>query len=132
MDFDKPGKQILTCSWQEKDTIQIWDYGSCKLIETIVPDNHHSKLYCGKMVPQTSLIICGGTELNILRVVDINMKITECSIRNNPGAIYAFDFGTIRRKQTKIPDTYKKISEIQNCPRVAFVTGKRLQTVDFG
>ncbi|OWR41292.1 hypothetical protein KGM_206112 [Danaus plexippus plexippus] len=59
-------------------------------------------------------------------------KQTECSIRNNPGAIYAFDFGTIRRKQTKIPDTYKKISEIQNCPRVAFVTGKRLQTVDFG
>lgn len=53
-------------------------------------------------------------------------------IRNNPGSVYGFDFGTIRRKETKVPDTYKKIKEIQDSPRVAFVTGKRLQTVDFG
>ncbi|CAK1552018.1 unnamed protein product [Leptosia nina] len=132
LDFDKPGKQILTCSWQEKDTIQIWDYGSCKLIETIVPDVHQSKLYCGKLVPQTNLAVCGGTDSNVLRVIDVNLKMTECSIRNNPSAIYAFDFGTIRRKMAKIPETYKRISEIQSIPRVAFVTGKRLQIVDFG
>ncbi|XP_045491170.1 uncharacterized WD repeat-containing protein alr3466-like [Colias croceus] len=132
LDFDKPGKQILTCSWQDKDTIQIWDYGSCKLIETIVPDNHQCKLYCGKLVPQTNLAVCGGSDSNVLRVVDVNMKMTECMIRNNPGAIYGFDFGTVRRKMSKIPDTYKKISEIQNIPRVAFVTEKRLQIVDFG
>lgn len=65
----------MTCSWQEKDNIQIWDYGSCKLIETIVPDNYPSKLYCGKFVPQSNLIVCGGYEPNVLRVVDINMKI---------------------------------------------------------
>lgn len=57
---------------------------------------------------------------------------TECSIRNNPGGIYAFDFGTIRRKPRKVPETYKRISEIDSIPRVAFATGKRLQTVDFG
>ncbi|XP_023947804.1 uncharacterized WD repeat-containing protein alr3466 [Bicyclus anynana] len=132
LDFDKPGKQILTCSWQDKDSIQIWDYGSCKLIETVIPDTYQSKLYCGKFVPQTTLLVCGGTEPNILRVVDINLKVTECSVRNNPGSVYAFDFGTIRRKPSKIPETYKKISEIQSIPRLAFVTGKRLQTVDFG
>ncbi|XP_028042374.1 transcription initiation factor TFIID subunit 5-like [Bombyx mandarina] len=132
LDFDKPGKTILTCSWQENDCIQLWDYGSCKLIETIKPDNQQSKLYCGKLVPETNLILCGGSDSNILRLIDANMKITECSIRNNPGGIYAFDFGVIRRKNTKIPDTYKNISEIQNVPRVSFVTGKRLQCVDFG
>ncbi|XP_047021225.1 WD repeat-containing protein tag-125-like isoform X2 [Helicoverpa zea] len=132
LDFDKPGRQILTCSWQEKDSIQLWDYGSCKLIETIVPDSFQSKLYCGKMVPHTNLIVCGGSDSNILRVVDTNMKVTECSIRNNQGGIYAFDFGTIRRKPKKATDSYKKISEIPNVPRVSFVTGKRLQTVDFG
>ncbi|KAF9418457.1 hypothetical protein HW555_004745 [Spodoptera exigua] len=132
LDFDKPGRTILTCSWQEKDSIQLWDYGSCKLIETIVPDNYQSKLYCGKMVPHTNLIVCGGSDSNILRVVDINMKVTECCIRNNQGGIYAFDFGTIRRKPSKVTETYKKISEIPNVPRVSFVTGKRLQTVDFG
>ncbi|XP_026745654.1 transcription initiation factor TFIID subunit 5-like isoform X2 [Trichoplusia ni] len=125
LDFDKPGRQ-------EKDAIQLWDYGSCKLIETIVPDNFSSKLYCGKMVPHTNLIVCGGSDANILRVVDTNMKVTECCIRNNPGGIYAFDFGTVRRKVKKATDSYKKISEIGLVPRVSFVTGKRLQTVDFG
>lgn len=57
---------------------------------------------------------------------------TECCIRNNPGGIYSFDFGTVRRKPLKVTETYKKTSEIQNVPRVSFVTGKRLQTVDFG
>ncbi|CAH0406476.1 unnamed protein product [Chilo suppressalis] len=132
LDFDKPGKQILTCAWQDKKSIQLWDYGSCKLIETIEPDNHQSKLYCGKFVPRTNLIVCGGSDANTFRVVDINLKITECSIRNNPGGIYAFDFGTIRRKPRKVPETYKRISEIDSIPRVVFVTGKRLQTIDFG
>ncbi|XP_063359507.1 uncharacterized protein LOC134648857 [Cydia amplana] len=133
LDFDKPGKQILTCSWQEKDSIQLWDYGSCKVIETIVPDTHQSKLYCGRVVPKTSLIVCGGSEINMLRVVDTKLKITECCIRNNPGGIYGFDFGRVRRKITL--DTgggYKKISEIGSIPRVAYVSGKRLQIVDFG
>ncbi|XP_075970089.1 uncharacterized protein LOC142972684 [Anticarsia gemmatalis] len=132
LDFDKPGREILTCSWQEKDCIQLWDYGSCKLIKTIVPDNYASKLYCGKLVPQTNLIVCGGSDANILRVVDINMNITECCIRNNPGDVYAFDFGTTRRKPRKGTESYKKLSEIGQVPRVSFVTGKRLQTVDFG
>lgn len=44
-------------------------------METIVPDIYQSKLYCGKFVPQTNLIVCGGSDPNILRVIDINMKI---------------------------------------------------------
>ncbi|CAB3224582.1 unnamed protein product [Arctia plantaginis] len=132
LDFDKPGREILTCSWQERDCIQIWDYGSCKLINTIVPDKHASKLYCGRLVPQTNLMVCGGSDSNILRVVDVNMKVTECCIRNNPGDIYAFDFGTVRRKPRKGTSSYKKLSELGSVPRVAFVTGKRLETVDFG
>ncbi|KPJ06103.1 WD repeat-containing protein tag-125 [Papilio machaon] len=132
LDFDKPGKQILTCSWQDNDTIQIWDYGSCKLIDTIVPDGHPSKLYCGKFVPNTNLIVCGGSDGNMLRVVDYNLKLTECSIRYNPGAIYAFDYGTVRRKIKKVPDTYKRVNELHTVPRVAFVSGKKLQIVDFG
>ncbi|KOB65855.1 putative WD repeat-containing protein [Operophtera brumata] len=112
---------IITCSWQEKDCIQLWDYGSCKLIETIEPDTFQSKLYCGKLVPRTNLLVCAGSDAN-----------TECCIRNNPGSIYAFDFGTVGRKSQKVQETYKKISEIQSVPRVTFVTGKRLQTVDFG
>lgn len=67
--------KILTCSWQENDCIQLWDYGSCKLIETIKPDNQQSKLYCGKLVPETNLILCGGSDSNILRLIDVNMKI---------------------------------------------------------
>ncbi|CAH2073899.1 unnamed protein product, partial [Iphiclides podalirius] len=132
LDFDKPGKQILTCSWQDNDNIQIWDYGSCKLIETIVPDNHQSKLYCGKFVPKTNLIVCGGSDGNILRVVDVKLKLTECSIKYNPGAIYAFDYGTVRRKPKNVSETYKRVNELQSVPRVAFVSGKKLQIVDFG
>ncbi|KAL4710745.1 hypothetical protein ACJJTC_004390 [Scirpophaga incertulas] len=63
---------------------------------------------------------------------DKSGKQTECSIRNNPGNIYAFDFGTFRRKPRRNQETNNKISEIENIPRVSFVTGKRLQTVDFG
>lgn len=57
---------------------------------------------------------------------------TECSIRYNPGAIYAFDFGTVRRKPRNVSGTYKRADELQSVPRVAFVSGKKLQVVDFG
>ncbi|KAJ2952731.1 hypothetical protein O0L34_g7083 [Tuta absoluta] len=135
LEFDKPGKQIVTCSWQENDNIQIWDYGSCKLIETIVPDTNTCKIFCGKLVPQTNLMVCGGSDSHILRVVDLKLKVTTCTIRNNPGAIYAMDFGSVRRKAKKTTISYKSTEinlELQQVPRVSFVTGKRLQTVDFG
>lgn len=66
-----------------------------------------------------------------------NIKImiflqTLSSIKNNPGGVLAFDFGTVRRKKRKSANKFQLPSDIQSTPRISFVTGKRLQAVDFG
>lgn len=129
--FDKPGKEILTCSWRDKTNIQLWDYASCKLIENIVPDNIQSKLYCGKFVPKTNFIVCGGSSYNMLRLIDPKLKVTLCSIRNNPQGIINFDIGNARRKPV-LPKKSNITEEMKKAPRISFVTGNQLQTVDFG
>ncbi|GBP48137.1 hypothetical protein EVAR_74642_1 [Eumeta japonica] len=76
--FNKRGTEMLSCAWQENDSIQLWDYGSRRLIDTIVPDDAPCKLFCGRLIAQTDLMVCGGSDSNIFRVVD--MKLKTCAL----------------------------------------------------
>ncbi|KAK3919640.1 WD repeat-containing protein 48-like protein [Frankliniella fusca] len=42
LDISPDGNEVMSCSWRNKDQLQIWDYGSAQLIETINPDNLQS------------------------------------------------------------------------------------------
>ncbi|XP_066587692.1 small ribosomal subunit protein RACK1-like [Prorops nasuta] len=70
LDISRNGKEIITCSWQRKNTIQLWDYGSGKLIVNIEPDDQSSLLYCGKYI-NNYFVACGGVDINLFRVVDL-------------------------------------------------------------
>ncbi|KAE8745022.1 hypothetical protein FOCC_FOCC008334 [Frankliniella occidentalis] len=41
-EFPLPRGKVMSCSWRNNDQLQIWDYGSAQLIETINPDNMQS------------------------------------------------------------------------------------------
>lgn len=63
-------EQILSCAWQRENPIQLWDYGSGKLLASLEPDSYPSLLYCGKYV-SNMFIACGGTDTNLFRVIDL-------------------------------------------------------------
>lgn len=50
--------------------MQLWDYGSGKLIANLEPDTYHSLLYAGKYVTN-SHVACGGCDTDLFRVVDM-------------------------------------------------------------
>ncbi|XP_046830996.1 uncharacterized protein LOC124429585 [Vespa crabro] len=85
IDISQNGKEILTCAWQRKDPIQLWDYGSGKLITSLEPDNISSMLYCGKYLSNI-FITCAGTDANLFRIVDLrshSVSFRRCTKREN-------------------------------------------------
>ncbi|XP_018045611.1 PREDICTED: uncharacterized protein LOC108685364 [Atta colombica] len=100
LDISTNGKEILTCSWQRINPIQLWDYGSGKLITTVEPDSYSSLLYAGKYVTNM-YIACGGCDVNLFRIVDLRSHSTIAMIRNLRSGMYSLDFGPLESKYSK-------------------------------
>ncbi|XP_043677483.1 uncharacterized protein LOC122633550 isoform X1 [Vespula pensylvanica] len=115
--------QILTCAWQKKDPIQLWDYGSGKLITSLEPDNVPSMLYCGKYLSNI-FITCGGTDMNLLRIVDLRSHSTLAMVRNLVGGVHGIALGPVdtkRAKKSRQPEMY--------LPKIAFCSNKMILEV---
>ncbi|EFN78105.1 Uncharacterized WD repeat-containing protein alr2800, partial [Harpegnathos saltator] len=69
-EFEFSLAQILTCAWQKNDPLQLWDYGSGKLIGSLEPDSYPSLLYVGKYVSNI-FVACGGCDIDLFRIVDL-------------------------------------------------------------
>ncbi|KAG6797536.1 WD repeat-containing protein 5B [Apis mellifera caucasica] len=128
LDISKNGKellrkQILSCSWQRENSIQLWDYGSGKLLVSLMPDSYSSLLYCGKYV-SSMFIACGGTDINLFRVVDLRSHATLAMIRNLRGGTYSLDVGPVNPKHAK------KIRSLSVVSQLAFCAGKRIYEID--
>ncbi|KAG5321350.1 GBLP protein, partial [Pseudoatta argentina] len=91
---------ILTCAWQKNNPLQLWDYGSGKLITTIEPDSYSSLLYVGKYVTNM-YIACGGCDVNLFRIVDLRSHSTIAMIRNLRSGVYSLDVGPLKSKYSK-------------------------------
>ncbi|KAG5344338.1 GBLP protein, partial [Acromyrmex charruanus] len=91
---------ILTCAWQKNNPLQLWDYGSGKLITTIEPDSYSSLLYVGKYVTNM-YIACGGCDVNLFRIVDLRSHSTIAMIRNLRSGVYSLDVGPLESKYSK-------------------------------
>ncbi|KAG5345358.1 GBLP protein, partial [Acromyrmex heyeri] len=91
---------ILTCAWQKNNPLQLWDYGSGKLITTIEPDSYSSLLYVGKYVTNM-YIACGGCDVNLFRIVDLRSHSTVAMIKNLRSGVYSLDVGPLESKYTK-------------------------------
>ncbi|ERL94164.1 hypothetical protein D910_11446, partial [Dendroctonus ponderosae] len=70
LDINQKGTEVLACSWQKEDPLQIFDYGSTKRINCLEPDIYNSKLYCGKYATR-DFVVCAGSDPNLIRVVDL-------------------------------------------------------------
>ena len=70
------GQEVLTGAWRPDDQLQVWDFGSGRLIDTIEwpePDEksrHRCQVYAAKYSPDGRRIAAGGSGQNELRVFD--------------------------------------------------------------
>ncbi|XP_051173319.1 uncharacterized protein LOC127289427 isoform X2 [Leptopilina boulardi] len=119
IDISQNGKEILTCSWQEKNPLQLWDYSSGKLIANLQPDAFESYLYAGKFI-NSKYYVCGGSDNNYIRIVDRQMHLTICGVRNLPGGVYSIDIGPMSGRKTKS----------SNLPRITFCSGKTVYELE--
>ncbi|XP_067206557.1 uncharacterized WD repeat-containing protein alr2800-like isoform X2 [Linepithema humile] len=121
LDISTNGKEILTCSWQREDPLQLWDYGSGKLIVSLEPDSYSSLLYAGKYV--TSMYVaCGGSDTDLFRVVDLRSHATIAMIRYFKGGVYSLDIGPNRLES--------KPGKRPTLPKLAFCAGTTIFEVD--
>ncbi|KAM0728578.1 putative WD repeat-containing protein [Formica fusca] len=119
LDISRNGKEILTCSWQKKDPLQLWDYGSGKLIVSLEPDSYPCLLYAGKYV--TNLYVaCGGCDTDLFRIVDLRSHSTMAMIKYLKGGVYSLDIGPLEAK-------YSKRTAL---PKLAFCAGTTIFEVD--
>ncbi|XP_068085260.1 WD repeat-containing protein 5 homolog [Anabrus simplex] len=142
------GKELLTCSWQAKTPLQIWDYGSGKLIQSLQPDRYSSRLYCGRFVTN-DIIVTAGSDLNLFRLVDVRNKTTLSTIQGFKSGVYSLDLSTagVRRgKIMKLMDlaqssntaysettvsSYRSYKEPGMIPKMTFCSGNRVYGCEF-
>jgi len=84
-------RQILTGSWRKDNTLQIWDYGSGKLLKDVPSDYNGSMLYCVQWLGPDS-IIAGGSDNNMMRCVDQGTYLTTGRLVDLPRAVYTVDY----------------------------------------
>ncbi|XP_078040165.1 uncharacterized protein LOC144471718 [Augochlora pura] len=123
LDITKNGKEIMSCAWQRENPIQLWDYGSGKLLVSLEPDSYSSLLYCGKYV--TNMFLgCGGADVNLFRVIDLRSHATLAMVRNLSGGTYSMDIGPVNPKHAKKTKTATVV------PQIAFCAGRRIFEID--
>ncbi|CAG9762706.1 unnamed protein product [Ceutorhynchus assimilis] len=130
LDMNNKGTEVLACSWQKEDPIQVFDYASAKKLYSLEPDIYMTKLYCGKYATK-DFLVCGGSEPHMLRVVDLQTTATAAMINQLPGAVYGMDMGPMKVKKETKTEKYTSKNDITVVPKIAFVAGKRLYQIDF-
>lgn len=76
VDFSTDGKEMLTGSWRVDNALQIWDFGSCQVKETVKWQSASSDASC--MIfstqfsrdPKSSMVIAGGSQDNEAKIFD--------------------------------------------------------------
>ncbi|KAK7867844.1 hypothetical protein R5R35_003519 [Gryllus longicercus] len=125
LDINSSGKQVVSFSWQKTNPHQLWDYATGKLLMNFEVDTHNSMLYCGQFLPK-DVMVMGGTDQNLIRIVDKSNLTAVCRIRNLPVGVYSLDVGGIvkRKTQPKTPD-------LVVMPKISFCSGKKVYEFDF-
>lgn len=94
----KDGK-ILTGSWRQDHQLQLWDFGTGKIIEEIKWGGENSKndcmLYCAKFSNDASLIAAGGSGKNEAKIFDRkNNYATVGTVAGLSRGVYSLDFNS--------------------------------------
>nr|CAB3267699.1 WD repeat-containing protein 38 [Phallusia mammillata] len=96
IDINKKYNHILTASWRKDNVLQVWDLKSGTKLKTIPPDfSGDSMLYCCQWLGMEHMI-CGGTEKNMIRIVDKTTLATSGIVSDLPKGIYSVDHDRVR------------------------------------
>ncbi|XP_057295816.1 uncharacterized WD repeat-containing protein alr3466-like [Hydractinia symbiolongicarpus] len=93
LDIQHGTLNMLAASWRKQNNLQVFDFGTGKLIKEIPSDYNKSMLYCAQWLGRES-IVAGGSHANSMRYIDINSLQTIGSALNLPGACYSLDHKT--------------------------------------
>nr|XP_039259958.1 cleavage stimulation factor subunit 50-like [Styela clava] len=92
VDIDPKFNHILTASWRKHDSLQVWDFGTGRLIKTIPADyGNESLLYTCQWMGKNH-IVCGGSDANMLRIIDKTTLATSGQVLGLPRGVYSLDF----------------------------------------
>jgi len=92
IDIDSKHDHILTASWRHHDTLQVWDYKSGSLIESIRTDYHGSSyLYCSKFLGNHH-IMSAGSDQNMLKITNKQTLESTGVISNLKTGVYSLDY----------------------------------------
>lgn len=84
---------VLTASWVARDALQIWDYGSGRMIE-IIPfpsDEHGEFLYVGRFCGSGDVIAAGGSGTSDLKIINRNTRKVMSRVEDEGKPIQALD-----------------------------------------
>ncbi|XP_061189530.1 WD repeat-containing protein 5-like [Saccostrea echinata] len=91
LDIDPIHNHILTGSWRKIDVLQIWDFASAEKIKDVPPEPmNDSLLYCCQWLGKEN-IICGGSDMNMARVIDRGTLNTTGHLCELPQGVYCID-----------------------------------------
>jgi WD40 repeat protein len=85
------GSTILTGSWRQEDQLQLWDYGSGQLINTLEWGSRCA-LYAAQFSDDGKRIAAGGSGSNELHVFDTNSLRCLGKASNLSGGVYSLDW----------------------------------------
>lgn len=124
LDISRTGKEVLTCAWIKQDNMRIYDYKTLSLARSLTPDENSSLLYCGRFLGHNYLVT-GGTNVNLMRVVDLRLNVTVAVVKQLPGAVYSLDVQNVKS------DSKQQSETIMDLPNVLFCAAKNLYEIKF-
>lgn len=97
LDIDSKFNHVLSASWRKQDSLQVWDFGSGKLIKTIPGDyGADSLLYSCQWMGKNHMV-CGGCDTNMLKIIDKTTLATSGIVVGLPGGVYSVDYDHSRK-----------------------------------
>ncbi|KAJ9591731.1 hypothetical protein L9F63_001759 [Diploptera punctata] len=86
---------------------------------------HECLLYCGKWINK-DLFATGGSDPNVIRIVDKNKGTSIAVVRGFPKGVYSVDSGPMRSRRSLAKKNVKYVTEATELPKIAFCAGKRI------
>lgn len=95
-------KEFVTGSWTEKNCIQVWDYGSGKVIHTASFDDAPSLPNSFKLLTSGNYLAVGGAKINSFRLFDTSLwKVSDFCTNLSTPVCFVKQLPAVSKKEIK-------------------------------
>ncbi|XP_065831159.1 POC1 centriolar protein homolog A-like [Oscarella lobularis] len=99
VDINADDSTVLVGSWRSTNSLQLYDFKSCKLMKTLSFGRGKScQLYCAKWIDQ-GMIACGGGSENVAKIVEKQAGRNQARISRMQHAVYSQDYFLSSQRQ---------------------------------